>query len=118
MGWQAYAQAKRDHWKPFWDAGETIRVHLGYVDGMLIGCEVGDKDELPPGLGMRECGLALLVATGRCIRTNWSPEDVHEAAQYANWSLAEVRAGKWAMTCARAFLETCDEVGCGIEFSD
>lgn len=89
------------------EVAEEVKAVAGSVDGWLSRA----------GLDCSPCALALEEATGKDAweHDGWSFERVRELAAKADWS--KCTREPWATESAKAFLNTCAELGWGITFS-
>ncbi len=109
MGWDGIADNTRGHKRKFKEAAERVKEAAGSVD-------FGLKDGW---LDCSCCAHALQDATGADCwdEHGWSAEKVKQLARSAQWPEDTPDEDKWAVLSAKAFLETCAEIGTGIHFS-
>lgn len=121
MGWDAFATKPdgtdacvvRVDSSPIEDVPEfkrradEVRSAVGTCDGLLA----------KAALDCSACAYALENATylNAWHEDGWSPDEVKHAAANANWKVCKQEP--WAVESAKAFLETCAELGYGIRFS-
>jgi hypothetical protein len=109
MGWDGFANTRKGNLGKFKAAAKMVRDKAGSVDGLL---ERGALD-------CSDCALALEAATGRSCwdEDGWTAAEVRNLATNAVWPAEMPPEGAWSTLSAKAFLETCAEVGTGIHFS-
>ena len=109
MGWDGYANRSRGNIRKFKKAAEAVKSAAGAVDGML---ERGALD-------CSACAMALEAATGASCWDDdgWDAKKVRRLAASATWPSELATKDAWAVLSAKAFLETCAEIGTGIHFS-
>lgn len=109
MGWDGYANNTRGHKRKFKEAAERVRESAGAVD---FGLQAG-------WLYRSNCAYALQNATGESCwdEAGWSAKKVKMLAASARWPEDVPDENKWAVLSAKAFLDTCADIGTGISFS-
>lgn len=107
MGWDAFAETSRR--AAFKAAAVRVRKQAGSVDGLL-----GEG-----GLDCSSCAYALEAATNASAwdEHGWNAEKVKQLAASATWPQEIDPEDKWAVLSAKAFLEVCAKLNCGISFS-
>ena len=111
MGWDGYANDRKEHLDEFRDASSRVLEKADSVD-----CLLADG-----ALDCSDCAYMLEEATHRSAwdDNGWTAEEVKELAKNAYWEDLEniSRDDWWAALSAREFLETCAAIGTGIHFS-
>lgn len=109
MGWDAWANKRKQKVEEFRIAAREVKEKAGSVDCLL---QAG-------GLDCRLCAHYLAQATQLQVYClGWQVDTVKIVAAKAKWPklTAKNREDWWAILSAKAFLETCAKIESGIKF--
>lgn len=115
MGWDAYSIGDEE------SGLSAFQVRTCFQEATLfVQALTGVADAWLPkgGLDCSVCARMLAKATGEDVYGDpWTAEKVKELNASASWGFVFEEDQAWAYWSARKFLETCAELGLGIEFS-